>query len=124
MPISWNAEAEAKLLLGVLDQLPGAKLDYKALAQFMGPDCSVPAVKQHVQKLRRTSGTSGSASQENAAGKVQPSPASTPKKTKRAQSPATPMKRRNALIVRPHYDAESSEEETKEADEGKKLSSL
>ncbi|RMJ25817.1 hypothetical protein PHISP_03332 [Aspergillus sp. HF37] len=55
MPINWNTEAEAKLFLGVLAQLKNAnlKLDYKVLAEYMGPECSVPAVKQRVQKLRR-----------------------------------------------------------------------
>lgn len=64
-----------KLFLGVLAQLKNhnLKLDYKVLAEYMGPgipprspglrkerqpanrtaECSVPAVKQRVQKLRR-----------------------------------------------------------------------
>jgi hypothetical protein len=59
--MTWNAEAEAKvspfvpmpylnpqslplqLFLGVLDQVRGAKLDYKALAAFMGPGMISPS---------------------------------------------------------------------------------
>ncbi|KAL2860439.1 hypothetical protein BJX68DRAFT_261381 [Aspergillus pseudodeflectus] len=70
MPITWNTEAEARLLLGILDQLKGHKLDYKALAAYMGPGvtfveipaqtvftdslgCTVPALHQRLFKLRR-----------------------------------------------------------------------
>ncbi|KAL3434456.1 hypothetical protein BDV09DRAFT_169839 [Aspergillus tetrazonus] len=55
MPMTWNAEAEARLLLGILAQVRGV-LDYKALATHMGPECSVIALRQHICKLRRDAG--------------------------------------------------------------------
>ncbi|KAL2803062.1 hypothetical protein BJX63DRAFT_437274 [Aspergillus granulosus] len=86
MPISWTAEAEARLLLGILDQLKGVKLDYKALAAYMGPGCTVPALHQHLFKLRREAGTAGAA-----LGKPTSRPSSTPSPSKRSKPPLSPI---------------------------------
>ncbi|KAL4879730.1 hypothetical protein BJY04DRAFT_219816 [Aspergillus karnatakaensis] len=42
MPMTWNAEANAKFVLGILDQLKqqNVKLSYQKLADFMGPGAS------------------------------------------------------------------------------------
>ncbi|KAL2830872.1 hypothetical protein BDW59DRAFT_158307 [Aspergillus cavernicola] len=55
MPMSWNAEADAKLLLAVLNQVKDAKLklDYVKIAQFMGSDCIPGAVQNRIVRLRR-----------------------------------------------------------------------
>ncbi|KAL4919852.1 hypothetical protein BDW62DRAFT_199573 [Aspergillus aurantiobrunneus] len=55
MPMNWNAEADAKLFLGVLNQLKDAKLklDYNKLAEFMGTDCLPGAVHNRIVRLRR-----------------------------------------------------------------------
>ncbi|KAL4820887.1 hypothetical protein BDW67DRAFT_151477 [Aspergillus spinulosporus] len=73
MPMTWNAEADARLLLGILAQVKGY-LDYKALAAHMGPECSVEALRQHILKLRRDTGI----------------PASSPRKARAHLSEYTP----------------------------------
>ncbi|KAL2835540.1 hypothetical protein BJY01DRAFT_75672 [Aspergillus pseudoustus] len=85
MPIAWTGEAEARLLLGILDQLKGVKLDYKALAAYMGPGCTVPALHQHLFKLRREAGAAGAA-----LGKPAGSPPSTLSPSKRSKRPRSP----------------------------------
>ncbi|KAL5050041.1 hypothetical protein BDW71DRAFT_141743 [Aspergillus fruticulosus] len=89
MPMTWNAEAEARLLLGILAQVKGARLDYKALAAHMGPECSVAALHQHIFKLRRDAGIPAS-SPERA--RVHSS-GNTPVKSKRPASAGTPISR-------------------------------
>ncbi|KAL4946177.1 hypothetical protein BDV06DRAFT_183355 [Aspergillus oleicola] len=37
-----------KLLLGILAQMKGTRLDYKALAAFMGPSMTLPSAKQQI----------------------------------------------------------------------------
>ncbi|OJJ62095.1 hypothetical protein ASPSYDRAFT_129001 [Aspergillus sydowii CBS 593.65] len=55
MPMIWNAEADAKLFLGVLNQVKDAnvKLDCKKLADFMGPDCIAGAVQNRLVRLKK-----------------------------------------------------------------------
>ncbi|KAL4887639.1 hypothetical protein BJY04DRAFT_212667 [Aspergillus karnatakaensis] len=54
----WNAEADAKLLLGVLEQIKEAKLslDSKKLAEFMGPNCIPGAVCNRLARLKKRGG--------------------------------------------------------------------
>ncbi|KAL4872548.1 hypothetical protein BDV12DRAFT_193266 [Aspergillus spectabilis] len=61
MRMIWNAEADAKLLLGVLEQIKDAKiaLDNKKLAEFMGPDCLPGAVVNRIVRLKRKGGAEG-----------------------------------------------------------------
>ncbi|KAI9369104.1 hypothetical protein BJX61DRAFT_178343 [Aspergillus egyptiacus] len=123
MPISWDAEAETRLLLGVLEQFKGARLDYKALAEYMGPDCSIPAVKQHICKLRREAGSSAYGRGRTSTGN--PPPSASTKKSKRARSPETPIKRAKGVYCIVDED-EVEEKETKltikKEDEKKDLS--
>ncbi|KAL2827082.1 hypothetical protein BDW59DRAFT_144666 [Aspergillus cavernicola] len=122
MPMSWNSEAEAKLLLGDFQQLKGVTLDYKALADFMGP---VPAIKQQVLKLRRESGTSV-ANGRGGSGADVPFLARTRKRSKPAQSSETPLKKAKSAYHILDNDDDVGEEETKlsikNEDEVKKLS--
>ncbi|KAL4783859.1 hypothetical protein BJX76DRAFT_357645 [Aspergillus varians] len=55
MPITWNAEANAKLFLAVLEQLKdqNVKLDYNQLAQYMGPECSKRSAESQIVKLKK-----------------------------------------------------------------------
>ncbi|KAL4802381.1 hypothetical protein BDV18DRAFT_164203 [Aspergillus unguis] len=55
MVMTWNAEADAKLFLGVLNQLKDAKLklDHEKLAEFMGPDCIPGAISNRINRLRK-----------------------------------------------------------------------
>lgn len=90
--------------MGILTQMQG-RLDYKALAAFMGPGttppatnqgalltmagCSVPALQTHICKLRRGAGVAGSP------GKPRTPSTRTPTKPKQAaaESPINQAKR-------------------------------
>ncbi|KAL2862316.1 uncharacterized protein BJX67DRAFT_366487 [Aspergillus lucknowensis] len=63
MPMTWNAEADAKLFLGVLNLLKDSKvkLDYDYLAKFMGSDCLPGAVQNRIVRLKRKAEEDGSA---------------------------------------------------------------
>lgn len=91
--------------MGILAQMQGNRLDYKALAAFMGPGttplatnqgalltmagCSVPALQTHICKLRRGAGVAGSP------GKPRTPSTRTPTKHKQAaaESPINQAKR-------------------------------
>ncbi|KAE8323826.1 hypothetical protein BDV39DRAFT_208492 [Aspergillus sergii] len=89
MPITWTAEADAKLLLGFLDQCKDAnfKLDYNKLAAYVGPDVTACAVVNHVIRLRKMIAKEGGDSAAN-------TPVTSPAKSK-----STP-KRKGAGIVK------------------------
>ncbi|PWY61879.1 hypothetical protein BO83DRAFT_460451 [Aspergillus eucalypticola CBS 122712] len=80
----WTNEANAKLLVGVLEQMRGKlKLDYERLATHMGSDCTACAIEQQIAKLKRqannsspTKSTAGSSGNES----TSITPSSTPKK--------------------------------------------
>ncbi|KAL4743419.1 hypothetical protein BDV11DRAFT_178245 [Aspergillus similis] len=88
MPMTWNAEAEARLLIGILAQLKGS-LDYRALADHMGPECSVMALRHRIFKLRRDAGIPASSPRK---ARVHPS-GNTPKVSKLPASAETPISR-------------------------------
>ncbi|KAL4938394.1 hypothetical protein BDV06DRAFT_226025 [Aspergillus oleicola] len=73
--ITWNADADAKLFLGVLDQLRDAKLslDYEKLAAFMGPGVVRGAIVNRITRLKRRAesevGVSNEHSNGNGAGR-------------------------------------------------------
>ncbi|EYE93680.1 uncharacterized protein EURHEDRAFT_414094 [Aspergillus ruber CBS 135680] len=41
MPMTWTDQADAKLLIGIL-HLSTQKVDYEALAEWMGPGVLIP----------------------------------------------------------------------------------
>ncbi|KAB8067701.1 hypothetical protein BDV29DRAFT_163087 [Aspergillus leporis] len=51
MPMNWTDQADARLLVGIIT-LHSVKLDHKALAQFMGPDCTPSAIQHRIQRLK------------------------------------------------------------------------
>ncbi|KAL6233047.1 hypothetical protein BDW75DRAFT_216108 [Aspergillus navahoensis] len=55
MPMHWTAEANAKLFIGVLEQIKNqsVKLDYKALAEHMGPECNAKSIQNQFTKLKK-----------------------------------------------------------------------
>ncbi|KAL2831887.1 hypothetical protein BJY01DRAFT_254106 [Aspergillus pseudoustus] len=63
MVMAWNAEADAKLFLGVLNLLKDSKtkLDCEYLAKFMGPDCLPGAVQNRIVRLKRMAEKGGAA---------------------------------------------------------------
>jgi hypothetical protein len=107
-----------------LDQLKGHKLDYKALAAYMGPGvtfvetpprrslltalgCTVPALHQRLFKLRREAGTAGSALGQPARSSLSTlSPSKTPK---RLLSPKIPSPIEKAKKV--HYVSDEDDDD-------------
>ncbi|PKY03413.1 hypothetical protein P168DRAFT_283156 [Aspergillus campestris IBT 28561] len=55
MPMNWNADTDAKLLVGILMQLrsAGVKVNTYELAVFMGPECTPSAIENRIVRLRR-----------------------------------------------------------------------
>ncbi|OJJ43247.1 hypothetical protein ASPZODRAFT_19651 [Penicilliopsis zonata CBS 506.65] len=51
MPMNWDAQANAKLLVAILHTAK-PKLDLAALAEWMGPECTDRAVSNQITKLR------------------------------------------------------------------------
>ncbi|GFF35292.1 hypothetical protein IFM51744_02738 [Aspergillus udagawae] len=51
MPITWDHEADAKLLLRIFTT-SNINLDYEDLAKHMGPDCTIIAIRSRIQRLR------------------------------------------------------------------------
>ncbi|KAL4929233.1 uncharacterized protein BDV17DRAFT_290885 [Aspergillus undulatus] len=51
MPMIWNDQADAKLLVAIIST-NDAKLNWSAIAEYMGPECSVSAVQHRIQRLK------------------------------------------------------------------------
>ncbi|PLB47485.1 hypothetical protein P170DRAFT_476170 [Aspergillus steynii IBT 23096] len=111
MPMVWNADADAKvaplsfltsrcdltqtinkqLFLGVLAQFKPlrSKLDYEALAAYMGPDCTHCAIENRLVRLRRQVDSISLSSSTT----PKTTPSATPRKRKAAAPPKTPTKK-------------------------------
>ncbi|KAJ5591094.1 hypothetical protein N7450_005066 [Penicillium hetheringtonii] len=78
MPITWDSQADAKLLIGIVES---STINYQSVADFMGDGCTVSAVKHRVQRLRERASHAGS-------GKTSTNPPKSPStpKTKRSTS--------------------------------------
>ncbi|KAF7172650.1 hypothetical protein CNMCM5623_004800 [Aspergillus felis] len=77
MPMTWDREADAKLLLRIFTT-SNIKLDYEDLAKHMGADCTTIAIKSRIQRLRIYPGDGGAVNGDSSA------PAS-PEKRKRGR---------------------------------------
>ncbi|KAL3476806.1 hypothetical protein BJX99DRAFT_258140 [Aspergillus californicus] len=51
MPMIWNDQADAKLLMAIIAK-SDAKLNWTAIAEYMGPDCTISALQHRVQRLK------------------------------------------------------------------------
>ncbi|KAL4884403.1 hypothetical protein BJY04DRAFT_215372 [Aspergillus karnatakaensis] len=51
MPISWDDQKDAKLLMGIIT-ISGAKCDWKAVSAYMGPEVTPIAVQRRFQRLK------------------------------------------------------------------------
>ncbi|KAE8152431.1 hypothetical protein BDV25DRAFT_137880 [Aspergillus avenaceus] len=51
MPIAWTAEADAKLLVAIISTSK-MKIDLKAVAAFMGPECTVSSVQHRINRIK------------------------------------------------------------------------
>ncbi|KAI9375933.1 hypothetical protein BJX61DRAFT_539389 [Aspergillus egyptiacus] len=99
MPMTWTAESNAKLFLGVLELLKhqNVKLDYGWLAEYMGPDCTKRAIDHQIQKLKKQAGARSPADESStasASAETTSTPAPTPKKRRApGSSRSTPAKK-------------------------------
>ncbi|KAN0068014.1 hypothetical protein V8E54_013942 [Elaphomyces granulatus] len=50
MPMTWDNHADAKLLVGIL-KVAKPKIDFNALAKYMGPDCTAYALRHRIRRL-------------------------------------------------------------------------
>ncbi|KAL4782550.1 hypothetical protein BJX76DRAFT_358815 [Aspergillus varians] len=111
MPMTWNAEANAKLLLGIMEQLKemDVKLNYPKLAAYMGPECSNRAIDHQLLKLKKMA--SG-----DSKGQSTPGTPGTPAKS---TTPAgTPRKRRAPAGVKSTPSKKKKTEEAGDENEG------
>ncbi|KAJ0422006.1 hypothetical protein BJY00DRAFT_311408 [Aspergillus carlsbadensis] len=55
MTMIWSAEANVKLLVGMLAQLKdqSVKLDYDKLAEHMGPECTTRSIRNQFTTLKK-----------------------------------------------------------------------
>ncbi|KAK7903066.1 hypothetical protein LTR67_001083 [Exophiala xenobiotica] len=51
MPMTWNADADAKLFAAVL-ATSAVKVEYEIVAQLMGPDCTKKAVTHRIGSIK------------------------------------------------------------------------
>ncbi|KAL2004824.1 hypothetical protein VTN00DRAFT_3097 [Thermoascus crustaceus] len=51
MPMTWNHQVDAKLLVAVI-KVGKPKLDFDALAKFMGEGCTAYAIQHRIRKLQ------------------------------------------------------------------------
>ncbi|KAI9367991.1 hypothetical protein BJX61DRAFT_546957 [Aspergillus egyptiacus] len=53
--MSWTPESNAKLLIGILQQLKdqNVKLNYQTLAEYMGPECNRKSIENQMTKLKK-----------------------------------------------------------------------
>ncbi|RAK91614.1 hypothetical protein BO79DRAFT_215300 [Aspergillus costaricaensis CBS 115574] len=96
MPMTWNETNDAKLLVGILTTT-NVKIDMHALANFMGPGCTVSAVQHRIQRLKdkvSTSTPGGTASSPVTTATTSTTMTSPGNETPTTPTPATPEKRK------------------------------
>ncbi|PLB45246.1 hypothetical protein P170DRAFT_479765 [Aspergillus steynii IBT 23096] len=89
MPMNWNDQADARLLVAILQTMTG-KLDTAAIAKHMGTECTVSAIQHRIQRIKEKAANAGendspAAEQTSAAA----SPAPSPEKRKRGRPAGT-----------------------------------
>ncbi|GLA61674.1 hypothetical protein AtubIFM56815_002533 [Aspergillus tubingensis] len=95
MPMTWNETNDARLLVGILTTT-NVKIDMHALANFMGPGCTVSAVQHRIQRLKDKVSTStpGGTASSPATGTTSTTMTSPGNETPTTPTPATPEKRK------------------------------
>ncbi|PYH65762.1 uncharacterized protein BO88DRAFT_418404 [Aspergillus vadensis CBS 113365] len=109
----WSSEADAKLFVGVLNQLRGKlKLDYQELAMHMGGDCTSCAVEQRMVRLRKQAASaSPAASTGTGGGTANSTPTTTPRKRK-GDGLATPAKKKTKTVAAASVKSEVKKDDT------------
>ncbi|KAL2787415.1 hypothetical protein BJX66DRAFT_341236 [Aspergillus keveii] len=127
MPMVWTAEKNAKLFLGVLEQgkEQNLKLNYRRLAEFMGPECTWKAIEGQIAKLKKNATAGQDANQQSAS--APSTPAATPKKRAAGGTPkksGSPQKKQKAKAVESDADDDSDVEKQILAEVRQKLEEL
>ncbi|CEL04863.1 hypothetical protein ASPCAL05987 [Aspergillus calidoustus] len=113
MPVNWTAEKNAKLFLGVLEQCKeqSLKLNYRRLAEYMGPDCTWKAIEGQIAKLKKNAAVGQDPNEQSAS--APSTPAATPRKRAAGGTPAksgSPQKKKKAKSVENNTDDDSEAE--------------
>ncbi|EEP79283.1 predicted protein [Uncinocarpus reesii 1704] len=106
MPITWNAQADARLLVAIMRTAP--KIDLKAVAEYMGDDVTEYALQHRFRKLKKLADGDG-----GEAGSAPTTPSKSPKtpvKSRSAVSKSTPSTsaRKRKAVVKPDMDEDES----------------
>ncbi|GAD97994.1 AT hook motif protein [Paecilomyces variotii No. 5] len=86
MPMTWNAEADARLLIAII-AVGNPKMDYDKLSEFMGGDCTAYAIQHRIRKLK-----------DKANGKSSGSTPNTPSKRKKRSDTKTTEDAENGAV--------------------------
>ncbi|KAJ0426881.1 hypothetical protein BJY00DRAFT_306874 [Aspergillus carlsbadensis] len=118
MPMNWTPEKNAKLFLGVLEQgkEQNLKLNYKRLAEYMGPDCTWKAIENQIAKLKKNASAGPDPNGQSAS--APSTPAATPKKRGAGSTPAksgSPQKKQKAKVADSDTTTNDDSEAEKEA---------
>ncbi|KAJ5155892.1 hypothetical protein N7492_008695 [Penicillium capsulatum] len=111
MPVKWDAQADAKLLVGVFATSNQA-VDYHALAEFMGEGVTVNAVRLHIRTLKEKAGIPNTPIK-GASKDAKPATKASPVKRKRTTPANTPAAEPKA---EDENDIEAKEEDALDAD--------
>ncbi|EGE07487.1 hypothetical protein TEQG_06401 [Trichophyton equinum CBS 127.97] len=89
MPVTWNDAARAKLLIAIL-KTSGGKVDYKAIADYMGPEYNVKSIQNQIWFIKtKTLGDNASGSNPSTpskGGKDAKTPTKSPASAKRERA--------------------------------------
>ncbi|EKG15474.1 hypothetical protein MPH_07345 [Macrophomina phaseolina MS6] len=123
MPVSWNAENEARLMIAIMEvaEIKLSKEQWTTVAEKLGEEFTMEGVRQHVQKALRTKAAGSSPTKAAATPKAKaPKAGGRKKKTKdddADQTPSSsPRKRgasKNASALTDGDDIEEPESPTK-----------
>ncbi|KAK2766228.1 hypothetical protein FQN54_007744 [Arachnomyces sp. PD_36] len=90
MPMNWNDQADAKLLIGII-KTAKPKIDYDALAAYMGEGCTAYGIQHRIRKIQAKANESGdsapSTPSKAAGGTPKGKKAPTPRKTPAKKTP-------------------------------------
>ncbi|KGO46806.1 hypothetical protein PEX1_076800 [Penicillium expansum] len=116
MKITWNEQADAKLLAGILATTP-TPIDFRALAEYMGDGVTVSAVRHRVTRLRaKAEANDGSGTSAPASPVANKRQRATPKKSAKA----TASKSKEAVTESGEGPVPKDEETDDEDVKGKK----
>ncbi|PGH17705.1 hypothetical protein AJ80_04713 [Polytolypa hystricis UAMH7299] len=83
MPITWNDATDAKILVGIL-KTAKPKIDFDALAQYVGDGCTAYAVQHRIRKIQAKASLLGSGTTGTGTGSDAPNTPPTPAKRSKA----------------------------------------